>query len=163
MKSTVKIVLPVLCLLLSAPAIAKDLTHRIGLGYNAQFNQTNDINGTPAISLKYGLAPRAVIDLIAGFNGTKNSSGVGALKYMYTIFPETYANFYGLAAFGLVNLNEKSGSEILGGFGGEFFIPGVDSLGISFETGVAVQSVTGTTILKSYGISFINAGMHFYF
>ena len=166
MKSTVKIVLSLVLfpIFFSSPSFAKDLTRRIGVGYNAQFNQSTATDGIPAISIKYGVAPRAVIDLIGGISTATPSSSVAAIKYMYTLFPETYANFYGLVAAGIVSAQNRSGAEFLGGFGAEFFIPGVDSVGISFETGVAAENAaTGSFVLKTFGVSFINAGMHFYF
>ena len=150
-------------LLWSAHSEAKELYGRLGIGYNAQFSQTSLTNGVPAISLKYGIAPRSMLEMIGGFYSGKNGSGVAALKYMYTLHSESFANFYFLAGGGLVSSQGKNGSEFLGGFGGEFFIPGVDSVGISFETGMAIENLTSDSfVLKTFGISFINAGMHFY-
>jgi hypothetical protein len=149
---------------LSLPASAKDLYGRLGLGYNAQFSDTEQQNGVPAISLKYGIAPRIMIELVGGFYSGPNGSGVAALKYMQTIHSESYANFYYLLGGGFVSANHNSGGEFLGGFGTEFFIPGVDSVGFSFETGVSMENVTsGAYVLKTFGLSFINVGMHFYF
>jgi hypothetical protein len=145
---------------------AKELFGRVGIGYNAQFVNTNETNGAPAISIKYGLAPRGAIEVVGGFYSGSYGSGVFGLKYMGTIRSESYANFYALVGGALVAANQKSGTEFLGGFGAEFFIPGVDSVGISFETGMAAENLTtasGSFILKTFGVSFINAGMHYYF
>jgi len=153
-------------LLLPSPLYAKELLGRVGLGYNAQFANTSQTNGTPGISLKYGLAPRSAIELIAGFYSGSQGSGVFAGKYMQTIHAESYANFYFLTGLGYVYANQKNGIEILGGLGSEFFIPGVDNVGISFEAGMSAESLTsasGSLVLKTFGVSFLNAGMHFYF
>ncbi len=158
------LILSLLFAVIVPQANAKELVGRTGLGYNAQFANTLQTNGVPAISLKYGLAPRAMIQVIAGFYSGSNGSGVAALKYMRTLHSENYANFYFLVGGGLVSANRKSGSEFLGGFGAEFFIPGLDSIGISFETGASVENLTSTSyVIKTFGISFVHAGMHFYF
>jgi len=150
--------------LTASRAQAKELFGRIGLGYNAQFANTEQKNGVPAISIKYGLAPRSMIEVVGGFYSGPDGSGVAALKYMQTLHSESYANFYFLLGGGYVSANHQSGGEFLGGFGAEFFIPGVDSIGISFETGADIENVTSSSfIIKTFGISFIHAGMHFYF
>ena len=147
-------------------AQAKELFGHMGLGYNAQFANTNQTNGVPAISLKYGIAPRAMIEIVGGFYSGGDGSGVFGLKYMPTLRAESYANFYFLLGVGLVSANHRSGTEFLGGLGAEFFIPGVDSVGISFEAGMSAENITaasGSYVLKTFGVSFINAGMHYYF
>ena len=147
-------------------AQAKELFGRLGIGYNAQFANTSLTNGVPAVSLKYGIAPRAAVELVGGFYSGSDGSGIFGLKYMQTIRAESYANFYGLGGVGLVSADHRSGTEFLGGFGAEFFIPGVDSVGISFETGVSAENLSalsGSYVLKTFGVSFINAGMHYYF
>ncbi len=145
---------------------AKELFGKVGLGYNAQFANTNETNGVPAISFKYGLAPRQMLELIGGFYSGSNGSGVAALKYMATVKSESYANFYFLIGGGLVSADHRNGVEFLGGMGSEFFIPGVDNVGISFEAGLSAEDLTqasGSFVLKTFGVSFINAGMHYYF
>ena len=147
-------------------AEAKDLFGRLGIGYNAQFTSTAVTNGAPAISIKYGIAPRSMLGLVAGYYSGTNGSGVAALKYMQDIHSESYANFYSLFGLGRVSVAEKSGTEVLAGLGSEFFIPGVDRVGFSFETGLSVENISsgsGSFILKTFGVSFIHAGMHFYF
>ncbi len=147
-------------------AQAKDLFGRLGIGYNAQFTSTAVTNGAPAISIKYGIAPRSMIELVAGYYSGTNGSGVAALKYMQDIHSESYANFYSLFGLGHVTVAEKSGTEILAGLGSEFFIPGVDRVGFTFETGLSAEDISsgsGSFVLKTFGVSFIHAGMHFYF
>lgn len=153
-------------LLFTGKVEAKELVGRVGLGYNAQFANTSMTNGVPAISVKYGIAPRAMIEAVGGFYSGSSGSGVAALKYLQTIHAENYANFYFLLGGGYVSANSRSGTEWLGGLGGEFFIPGVDSVGLSFEAGMSLENLTsssGSFVLKTLGISFIHAGMHFYF
>ena len=149
----------------SSTAHSKELFGRIGLGYNAQFAQTATTNGAPGISIKYGLNPRTMLEAIGGYYSGTNGTGVAALKFMQTMHSESYLNFYFVFGGGLVSNAVKSGIEFLGGFGTEFFIPGVDSVGITFEGGLDfenVSSTSGSLVLKTFGASFINAGMHFY-
>lgn len=153
------------CFSLQSTAHSKELFGRIGLGYNAQFAQMNAINTAPGLSIKYGLNPRTMIEAIGGYYSGTGGSGVAALKFMQTLHSESYMNFYFVFGGGLVSVPTKSGVEFLGGFGTEFFIPGVDSVGITFEAGLDFENVTsssGSLILKTFGASFINAGMHFY-
>jgi hypothetical protein len=143
---------------------AKELVGRMGLGYNAQFSSTQLTNGAPAISIKYGMAPRSMVEVVGGFYSGSNGSGVAALKYMYTLHPESYANFYFLLGGGFVSANARSGTEWISGLGAEFFIPGVDSVGISFEAGMSLENITSSSfVVKTFGVSFVQAGMHFYF
>jgi hypothetical protein len=147
-------------------AEAKDEFGKIGVGYNGQFANTSQTNGVPGISIKYGLTPRAMIEMIGGFYSGADGSDVAGLKYMETIRSESYANFYFLVGGAFVSANRRSGSEFIGGLGAEFFIPGVDRVGISFETGLSAENLTaesGSFVLKTFGVSFINAGMHYYF
>lgn len=153
------------CLCIGSSAQSKELFGRIGLGYNAQFAQTSTTNGVPGISIKYGINPRTMIEAIGGFYSGTGGTGVAALKFMQTLHSESYANFYFVFGGGFVSAASKSGTEFLGGFGGEFFIPGVDSIGISFEAGLDIENVTsasGSMVVKTFGASFLNAGMHFY-
>ena len=147
-------------------AQSKELFGRIGLGYNAQFAQSSTSGGTAGVSLKYGLNPRTMLELVGGFSGGSSGSGVAALKLMQTMHSESYVNFYFLVGGGYVSIATTSGIVFLGGFGTEFFIPGVDSVGISFEGGLDFNnfsSASGSLVLKTFGASFLNAGMHFYF
>lgn len=160
-------ILLVLALVLSGSAAeSRDLFGRVGLGYNAQFGQTGTTTGSPGISLKYGFNPKTALEVIGGFYSGSGGNSVAALKLMQTMHSESYVNFYFLLGAGLVSTPSTSGTELLGGFGSEFFIPGMESVGISFEAGLDLENHTsssGSFILKSFGASFLNAGMHFYF
>lgn len=145
---------------------ARELLGRAGLGYNAQFSNADRNGHTPAMSLKYAFAPRSALEVVAGFYSGTAGDGVVALKYCRTIRSENYVNFYFPLGLGYLTSRGTSGIEILGGLGAEFFIPGVDSVGMSFEAGLSgetISSGTGSFVLKTFGASFLNAGMHYYF
>ncbi|MBL7715768.1 MAG: hypothetical protein JNL01_09900 [Bdellovibrionales bacterium] len=144
-------------------ASAKDLQGRLGLGYNAQFSNTQATNGVPALSLKYGATKDLALEAVIGVATTSPGNSVFGAKIFKNLFYETNLNFYFLAGGGLVAASGNSGAEFIGGFGAEFFIPGIESLGFSTEFGGSFSNLTGTFILRTMGISFINAGIRFYF
>ena len=155
--------LSVAMVLFSTQSQARELQGRLGLGYNAQFSNTTLTNGVPGISLKYGLTRAVSVAAIIGVSTGSPSNSVAALKFFSNIFYETNLNFYFMLAGGLVSANKNTGSEFIGGLGTEFFIPGLESVGFSFETGVSLTNITQEFIFKTLGVNILNAGMHFYF
>ncbi len=159
--------LPFLLLLVNfqveAPAHAKDTQGRIGIGYNAEFSNFAAPNGVPGVSLKYALNRELGTELVFGASTSTPGNSVAALKGFKNLFYETNLNFYFTLGAGLVSASSKTGVEFLTGFGAEAFIPGVESLGFSMETGVSFTNLSGTFVLKTLGVSFLNAGIHFYF
>jgi hypothetical protein len=150
-------------LLLAPTAWAKDMHGRLGVGYNAQFANVSQTNGVPGISLKYGLTRDIAAAGIVGASTGTPTNFVAAVKFFKNIFYETNLNFYFMLGAGLVTANQKTGADFLGGLGAEFFIPGIESLGFSVETGGSLSNITGSFILRTMGVSFLNAGIHFYF
>src|SRR5579884_3938685 len=154
---------------LSAPfvtsAYARDLTGRLGLGYNSEFaNSDSSIVGhVPAISLKYGISKDIGVEGVVGFNTGSPANDVVGLKFFKNIFYETNLNFYFMAGAAAVQGNGKSGAQVLAGFGVEWFFPGLESLGFAMETGGSLDNLSGSYALKTLGVSFLNAGIHFYF
>lgn len=136
---------------------------RLGLGYNAEFANVTAENGVPAISVKYGLTRDIAAEVVAGVATTTPSNSVTGIKFFKNLFYETNLNFYFMLGGGILGGNGKSGAEFLGGFGAEFFIPGIESLGLSMETGGTFDNLGGSFVLKTLGVSFLNAGIHFYF
>ena len=151
-------------LLTCSSAYAKEMQGRFGLGYNSEFSNSTSTQRVPGVSIKYGLTRDIAVEAIAGIDtsGASNNSVTG-LKFFKNIFYETYLNFYFMLGAGIVSANTKSGADFLGGFGAEFFIPGVDSLGLAFETGGAFGNITGSFAVRTLGVSFLDAGIHFYF
>ena len=144
-------------------AHARDLTGRLGLGYNSEFANFSQPNGVPGISVKYGISRDIGVEGVLGVNTASPTNDVVGLKFFKNIFYETNLNFYFMAGGGIVNGNSQTGLEILSGFGVEFFFPGLESLGFSMETGGEIDNLTGSYNLKTLGVSFLNAGIHFYF
>jgi hypothetical protein len=62
-----------------------------------------------------------------------------------------------------VDTRNESGFELMGFAGAEFFLTGLDSLGISFETGVGITSVSSGVTFRTIGDHPLRAGIIFYF
>ncbi len=145
-------------------ASARDLQGRLGLGYNAQFANFRDTNGgVPAVAAKYAMTKDLAVEGVLGVATTKPANSVIGLKFFKTLFFETNLNFYGMLAGGLVTANSNSGVDLQGGFGSEFFIPGLESIGFSFEVGGQLTNLSGSMVFRTMGASFLHAGMRFYF
>lgn len=149
--------------LLPALAQARDLQGRMGLGYNSQFANTSLLNGVPAVSLKYAFTRDIAIEPVLGVATTSPANSVTALKLYKNLFFETNLNFYFVLGGGIISGSSKSSAQFLSGFGAEFFIPGLESLGLSFETGASFDNTSGSFVFKTMGVTFLNAGMRFYF
>lgn len=147
----------------SAPSQARELQGRLGLGYNAQFANTKQTNAVPGVSIKYGLSRDIAAELVAAVSTTDPGNSAYGLKLFKNIFLETNLNFYAMGAIASVSGGGNSGMEFQGGFGVEAFIPGLESLGFSMETGASFNNLSGGYALQTLGVSFLNAGMHFYF
>ncbi len=143
-------------------ALARDLQGRLGLGYNAEFANYR-LTQVPAVSLKYAFTHDIGAEAIAGLATTTPGTSVLGVKFFKNLFYETNLNFYFMLGGGLETASNNSGAEFLGGFGAEYFIPGVESLGLSMETGASFDNLSGSFVLRTMGVSFLNAGIHFYF
>ena len=144
-------------------AHAKELQGRLGLGYNSQFANSSTTQRVPGVSLKYGLTRDIGIAGILGVATSSPSNTVTGIKFFKNMFYETNLNFYFMLGAALLNANSRSGAHFLGGFGAEFFVPGVESLGFSVEVGGSFTNITGSFVLQTLGVSFLDAGIHFYF
>ena len=144
-------------------ASAKDMQGRLGLGYNAEFANFYAINSVPAVSLKFGLTRDIAVEGLVGIGTSSPGNSVTGIKFFKNLFYETNLNFYFTVGGAVLSANSRSGAEFLGGFGAEFFIPGIESLGFSFETGATFDNLAGSFVIKTLGVSFLNAGIHFYF
>jgi hypothetical protein len=146
-----------------AAAHARDLQGRPGFGFNDEFGDSDHGGTIPAVSLKYGLTKDLAIEGIVGFTTSSPHKTDVAGKFYKNLLYETNLNFYYLAGVGAVSENGNSGIQFITGFGVEFFIPGLESLGFAMEAGASMDNLSGSYALTTIGMSFLNAGMHFYF
>lgn len=148
-------------LILLAPIVqAKDLTNRLGIGYKDQF--------LPAIAAQYYPNADTSLSGALGVDTQKDASSFAAtIRVNRIVFKEPNMNFYMGGGGGIVSQEVASKNE--SGFvvdavaGGEFFLPGLDSLGLSFETGVGVVSLKSGVRFRTLADSPLRAGMIFYF
>ncbi|MEO5970037.1 MAG: hypothetical protein ABIQ95_08925 [Bdellovibrionia bacterium] len=152
------------CSLNSKMGWAKDLEGRVGIGYNSEFANSY-ANGfrVPGISVKYTLSRDLALEGIIGVATTSPSNSVTAGKIFRNVYFETNVNFYVMGGFGVINSNSLAGVEFLAGVGVEFFLPGIESLGFAMETGATFDNGSGGYAIKTLGVSFLDAGIHFYF
>lgn len=158
-----RLALVLLAALLPAGATARDMQGRLGLGYNAEFANFSISGGVPGVSLKYGLTRDIAAEGIIGVATSNPGNSVTAVKFFKNLFFETSLNFYFMLGAGILSGGGRSGAEFLGGFGAELFIPGIESLGLAVEAGASLDNLGGSFVLKTLGVSFLHAGIHFYF
>ncbi len=153
-----------LVLLMGAEAFAKNLAHRLGVGYKNQFGDP-DLNGIAAQYYPYddlGFSAALGVD-----TKTDNSKFGFQVKLNRIIFQEEHLNFYMGTGAGLLTTEtagrSESGFELSGFVGGEFFLMGLDSLGFSFESGIGITSISSGVRFRTFADSPIRAGITFYF
>lgn len=144
-------------------ASAKEMTNRLGIGVK----QNSALNNLPELATVYYPSPEIGVTGGIGIDTEKDNSKFtfnGGVRRI--IFKENNMNFYMGGRLGLINYEtpaeRKSGYELSALFGGEFFLPGLDSLGFTFEGGVGVVS-TGTTRFRTLADTPFSAGVIFYF
>ena len=143
---------------------ARDLQGRLGVGYNSQFVNSVIASPVPGFSIKYALSRDLAIEAIVGAKTSSPINTVTGAKLFKNLFLEANLNFYASLGGAIVSANNASGAEFMGTVGAEFFIPGLESLGFSFETGGALHNLTNSSFsFRTLGVSFLDAGMHFYF
>jgi len=153
-----------LILMLSTSAFAKDLSQRLGVGYSNQWGISQDM---PSIAVRYFPNQQYGIQGSLGVDTQKDSNRFGLSgKFIKIVFREDNMNFYVAANAGVVSQQQGStstGIDAAGTFGGEFFLPGLESLGFSFEAGVGITSIASGVRFRTIGDSPLRAGMFFYF
>ncbi len=158
-----KLILPILLLIFSSFAQAKDLTNRLGVGYRDSYVSFD----LPSIAAFYYPSPDVGVVGSLGVDTQENNSKFAlSVGMRRIIFKEDNMNFFMGGQVAMIN-NEVSstkdnGFEIAATVGGEFFLSGLDSLGFNFETGVGITNVKKTRF-RTVGSSFVGGGIVFYF
>lgn len=144
-------------------AEARDLSSRLGIGYRNALVTTD----LPSIAAFYYPSSDVGVYGSLGVDTQEDNSKFGAAAGVRRIiFKEDNMNFFGAGQVAIVNQEiatvKDSGFELAATVGGEFFLPGLDSLGFNFETGMGITTVKKTRF-RTLGESFATAGMAFYF
>ncbi|KYG64121.1 organic solvent tolerance protein [Bdellovibrio bacteriovorus] len=152
-----------LCLIaLCATAEAKDLTNRLGVGI-----KKNTALDLPELAAVYYPVSDIALAGGLGVDTKKDESRFTAnAAVRRLIFKEANMNFYMGGAVGLINFEtagkKESGFELNALFGGEFFLPGLESLGFTFEGGVGIVSADEVRF-RTLADGPFSAGIIFYF
>ncbi len=145
-------------LLVSFNASALNLTGRLGMGLSNQL--ANDL---PAISFKVQNSSSSAYGGLVAIDSNTNYTDYGlGVKGYRLLFDEPHLNFYFAGLVALLKDNDKSGYQIDGTMGSEFHIPGLESIGLSFEFGLSFNKVNDVRHFQTTGDHFVTAAVHFY-
>lgn len=143
-------------------AQAKDLSSRLGVGFRDSFPFS-----LPSLALHY--YPNADVGLVGaiGVDTEDQNSKFGLMiGVRKIIFKEDNLNFFAGGHFSILTQeilgNKKSGYELAGIMGTEFFLSGLDNLGLNFETGIAVTNLDKVRF-RTLADHLFRAGIVFYF
>lgn len=156
--------LPALSLVVAlAPgaALAKDLSGRFGVGFQHGFGEQS------ALSVKYTLPlgdPAVIVQLEAfgGFATNTDSSGwlLAGGRGLYAFVVEDNMNLYAAAGAGLLSnqAERQQALRLQPAMGAEFFLFGLENLGLSAEWGLNVDLGDATGLATCAGV-----GVHYWF
>ena len=161
-----KKILIIALVLFTCNLFAKDLTARLGIGYNAQIP-----SAASAISAKYAVSSDYAFSGFLGFNAggdDNNSSFVLGAKVYRNAYQEENANFYiggglGISSIEIGASETETGFDLMGFLGTEFFFMGLPNLGFTFESGVTLTSRGSGVSFQTTSGSFVTTGIHYYF
>ena len=158
-----RIVLGLLIVSLAGVCQAKELTNRLGVGYQNQFSID-----LPGVAARYYPNPDLGVSAALGIDTQTDASKFGLLvKVFRIIFKEPNLNFYLGAGAGIISHQVSgttdSGFELDGYCGVEFFLPGLPSLGFLVESGIGIASINSGVRFRTFGDHPFRAGIMFYF
>ncbi len=156
-----------LLLLLTLPATvqAKDLRKRVGVGFNNNFSSLTSISG------KFGLpTPRETINVqmqvLVGFSVLTNQDNrfFAGGRVLLPILAEDNLNLYAGVGGGYVRFHDDAqAARLQAVLGVEFFLFGLENLGISAEFGLNLDIGDGTLDLETTSGTGAAVGAHYYF
>ncbi|MGZ3727397.1 MAG: organic solvent tolerance protein [Pseudobdellovibrio sp.] len=142
---------------------AKDLTHRLGVG----FRDSTSIS-VPSVAGVYYYEKDLAFTASVGVDTEKdNSRFQGSVGARSVVYFENNLNCYVSGQAGVINIEtpaggKNSGVELMGLGGVEFFFTGLENLAFTAEAGLGVASI-GNTRIYSTALSPVRAGITFYF
>lgn len=158
-----KIVAVVVVLLsFSQVALSKEMAQRLGVGFRNAYSFD-----LPAVAVVYhSNEDISLVGAIGVDTQEDNSKSAFTAGIRRIVFKEANMNFYMGGNLSMLSVEQsaetESGFEISALAGGEFFLPGLDNLAFTFETGVAIENVDGSRF-RTLGDSINRAGIIFYF
>ena len=142
---------------------AKDLTHRLGIGF-----KNNSSESVPSLAVVYYPEKDYAFTSGLGFDTKKNYSVLQASAgFRKMIYFENNLNFYMGAQVGIINSEnptdgKNAGLDVLTTFGSEFFFSGLDNLGFTLEAGFGLSTLKNTRF-RTVADDPLRAGIVFYF
>jgi hypothetical protein len=142
---------------------AKDLTHRLGVGF-----KNNTSLDLPALAVVYYPSHDLALTGGVGIDSKKDySSSLIDAGARYIIYPENNLNFYTAAQLAIVSYENpadgrQNGIEAAAVFGVEFFLNGLENLAFTFEAGAALSTAKNSRF-RTLGNDPLRAGLIFYF
>lgn len=172
MKKTLAFALAALAL--SAPAGAKDLSGRWGVGFTKALSPESTFGeGLTSLSVRYWLDKQLGLEGVLGYKLVNRDDGpderyssLGG-RFLIKMVEEENLQAYGGA--GLAFLYAKEGEDSGSGVGveafvgAEYFFQGLPNLGFSSELGLQLSDTGDTTVFGTGGGSFIDFGIRYYF
>lgn len=147
--------------LISTSSFGAERIGRLGVGLSNQLkNELNSISFKIQKSRSFAFGGMVNMD-------TSDTGGWGAgLKLYKNVFEEPQANFYFSFLGALMNRKKSDGTETSGfqidlTAGSEFSYSGLQSLGLSFETGLSFNKLDEFAV-QTTGSLFIIGSIHFY-
>lgn len=157
---------------IASNAMAKDLTERLGLGFNTQIGQIG-LPHLDAASVRYWInkdigiqGDLAFMDFSPQHGSNQASFGIGG-KFLYNFIKEANMNFY--AGGGVYVFTQPDPIDTEAGFslsalsGIEFFLQGLPNLGFNLELDLGVRYLNDFGTAFGISADSINAGFHYYF
>ncbi len=153
---------------------AKDLSERIGAGFNSQIGINQHLDAASArywFNKDMGIQGDFAFLNFSPNNGSSQTSfGLGG-KFLYNVMEEANMNLYTGAGLYVFNqpVSTATGVEMktgfsLGALGGiEFFFQGLPNLGFNLELDLGVKYLDGYGTAFGISADTINAGIHYYF
>lgn len=142
--------------LLAAPVHAKDLHGRVGVGFDQAIGQTASLSARYWLPLP-AKAPNIGLEAAVGLD-TANEGFTAGARAFYVFVEEDNLNLYGAA--GAAWLGGRNALRVQPGLGAEFFLFGVENLGIAAEGSVNVDLGAPTSVSTS---GTLGAAVHYYF
>lgn len=147
----------------SSISLAREMPQRLGIGI-----KNNTSENLPSLASVYNINGNLSVTGGFGFDTRKDYSATQfQIGVRHIIFHEQNMHFYvggqlGLVAFENPIDGKNSGFEanIIGG--AEFFLPGLENLGFTFEGGLGLASIKNTRVRTIANDPF-KAGVIFYF
>jgi hypothetical protein len=147
----------------STQSNAMSLIGRLGIGATNQV-----VTGLDALSVKLQRNRSIAMSGIFGINNSEDSSqyALGA-KVFRLIYDEPQVNFYSsLSAITFTFLDDDAkttnGYQVDAGFGAEFSLQGLESIGFSFEFGMGLHKYKDGSSIRTYGHNILTSAVHFY-